>query len=105
MWALYLLVVLVPIILTIVFCCGSDKKAVSTSEAKKTDAVTEDDVQQENAEEMTTSRMTTSRMTASVVDEDKPSKSDLEDEPEVLDAPEPEEESEPVEVCIKRKLF
>lgn len=91
LWALYVLVVLVPIVLMFVFCCGGDKKGAAN--AKKTDAPTEDD-QQPEAEEAEENK-------ADGVDEDKPSKSDLEDseEPEILEAP---EEEEPVEVNFIR---
>lgn len=90
MWALYVLVVLVPIVLMFVFCCGGDKK--SAANAKKTDAPTEDD-QQPEVEEVEENK----------VEEDKPSKSDLEDseEPEILEAP--EEEPEPAVEASPKK--
>jgi calnexin len=43
LWAVYLLVVLVPVVLTIVFCCGKSSKSDSVGDAKKTDAETKDD--------------------------------------------------------------
>lgn len=75
LWALYVLVVLVPIVLIVVFCCGGgggggSKKA---TDSKKTDAVVPDTEEVEEVPEES----------EEVDDENnKPSKSDLEDEPE-----------------------
>ena len=57
LWAVYVLVILVPIVLIIVFCCGKSTPAenespakVDAAEAKKTDAVTKDDEETKESE-------------------------------------------------------
>ena len=43
MWAVYVLVVLLPIVIIVVFCCGGKSEVKKTSDNKKTDAPTPDD--------------------------------------------------------------
>lgn len=43
LWAVYVLVVLVPIVLIVVFCCGKSGPSKQNLDNKKTDAVTPDD--------------------------------------------------------------
>jgi hypothetical protein len=50
MWALYALVVLLPIILVFLFCCGSKSKP-DAAETKKSDAATADDDKKEDDEQ------------------------------------------------------
>lgn len=74
LWALYVLVVLVPVVLIFVFCCGKTDSKSSNAQAKKTDEVTADDAPVPEEEEAQAEE-------EEVVEEDKPSKSDLEEEP------------------------
>jgi calnexin len=68
LWALYVLVVLVPVVLIVVFCCGSKK----TTDSKKTDAVVPDEETEEVVNEPEEQEESD--------EANKPSKSDLEDE-------------------------
>jgi len=90
LWALYVLVVLVPIVLGFVFCCSGSSKSVSNAEAKKNDQETPDDVpseeqneQQENEveaeEDIEEEEIEAEEIEA---EEENPSKSDLEEEKE-----------------------
>ena len=78
LWALYVLVVLVPVVLVVVFCCGKSSK---TAEAKKTDAVTKDDqVEQEVVNEDEKDDEEVDDVEEEVEEEVKVSKEDLETE-------------------------
>jgi calnexin len=107
LWALYVLVVLVPVVLIFVFCCGSSKskpEESSSAEAKKTDAVTPDDeveveekegeVEEKNEDDQEEEEE--EEEAAPVEEEQKPSKSDLEDEV-------PEEKPSPKKTTTKRR--
>jgi len=99
LWALYILVVLVPIILIFVFCCGSSK---SSDEAKKTDAVSPDDAPEvsEGAQDEADEGDEQETEEQEEADEEaKPSKSDLEDE----EKPVEEEKSSPKKTTAKRR--
>lgn len=104
LWALYVLVVLVPCILVVVFCCGgkSDKKDEGLK--KKTDEVTPDDAAEPEQEEQEQEEpQEAEEEDDEAVHVEKPSKSDLEDEPVEVEAdPEMEAESEETKPSPKK---
>lgn len=96
LWALYVLVVLVPIVLIFVFCCGKSPEKSSDADAKKTDAVSPDDVVNPEESKEEEEAQVEEEQEEEAEAEDKPSKSDLEEEPV-------EEKPSPKKTTTKRR--
>lgn len=102
LWAVYILVILIPIVLIVVFCCGkSQAKDDRAARAKKTDEASKDDEaaneEDTGAAEEDAEEGANDEQDPVVAEEKVPNKSDLEDQ----DQEEEEAEEEPAAPAAK----
>jgi len=96
LWAVYVIVIGLPIVLILVFCCGSSSKEKEeqrrAAEAKKTDAVSPDDDQDDASQEAPVKAASKSELEVQEEEEDAGEEEEAEASEGEVDAEEPKTE-------------